>query len=134
MMQAHTRALIAASTFSVITGETVAGIYDHTSGRNLKIAAECRGDRLQAFDGERGVRFGGTLPELYDEGDEAYVSLEVAGDKARGHDRASASDYSAHVEDGLVRLYDYAASEWFAYDMQGPETGFAYHRDLQAGR
>ncbi|EAQ29143.1 hypothetical protein NAP1_00185 [Erythrobacter sp. NAP1] len=133
-MQPYTRAIIAASTFAAITGKTVAGIYDHTSRRNLKIAAECRGNRLQGFDGERGVRFGGTLPELYDEGEKTHVSFEIVGDKAKGHDRASASDYSAHVEDGLVQLYDYAAGAWFAYDIQGPNTGETYHRDTEAGR
>jgi hypothetical protein len=31
-MQAHTRAIVAASAHAIITGENVAGIYDHAEG------------------------------------------------------------------------------------------------------
>ena len=85
-MQPHTRAMIAASAHAIIIGKKVAGIYDHAAGRHLRIAAECRGGRVQAVDGDRSARFGGTLPELYDEADRAFVSLETDGATARGYD------------------------------------------------
>jgi len=50
-MQAHTRALVAASAYAVITGRKVTGLYDHTADEQLRIAAECRGSRLQGADG-----------------------------------------------------------------------------------
>jgi len=127
-MHAHTRAIVAAATFAVITGKKVAGMYDHTAGQSLKIAAECRGDKLQGFDGERGVKFGGTLPEIYDAGDKSHVSIQSDGETVKGHDRHSSSDYAAHVTDGLVQLYDYAAKAWFAYDIQDPNAAKSYHR------
>lgn len=127
-MHFNTRAMVAASSFAIITGKKVAGVYDHSSGKTLKIAAECRGDALRGFDGERGVRFGGRLPELYDAGDEAYVTIQIDGTKASGHDRGTASGYSAEVKDGLVQLYDHAASAWFAYDIQDPDAAQNYHR------
>lgn len=120
--------MVAAATFAIITGRKVAGVYDHASGTSLKIAAERRDDRVQAFDGERGVQFGGTLPELYDAGDESHVSFDVAGDKVSGHDRLSSSDYSAQVEGGVVQLYDYGESAWFAFDIQDPAAAQSYHR------
>jgi len=131
-MQPHTRALMAACAFAILSGKKVAGVYDHRSGQRLKIAAECQGDRVQAFDGERGVPFGGTLPELYDAGDKTHVSCMVDGENdsqsIRGHDRHSSSDYTARVTDGVVQLYDYSESAWFAYDIQDPDAARSFHR------
>jgi len=117
-MPPHTRAIVAASAYAVVTGNKVAGIYDHTAGRHLPIAAECRGQRVQAYDGERAVNFGGTLPDLYDGGNEAFVSFETDGSTVRGYDRGSASFYEAKISDQLVQLYDHGASVWFAFNVQ----------------
>lgn len=117
-MLPHTRAMVAAAAYAFIAGKKVAGVHDHASGRDLRIAAECRGNRLQGFDGDRLVKFGGTLPELYDAGDRTFVSLEIDGAKARGHDRGSAGAYAAEVTDRLVQLYDYSQSAWFAFGIQ----------------
>lgn len=106
--------MIAASSFAFITGKKVAGIYDHSAERDLRIAAECRGDVLQGFDGDRSVSFGGTFPELYDSGDKTFVSFEIDGANVKGHDRRSSNSYSAHVTSDLVQVYDYGESAWFA--------------------
>ena len=116
-MQSHTRALVAASAHAVIVGKKVAGLYDHAAGRHLRIAAECRGDGLQGFDGDRSARFGGTLPEIYDEGGGAFLSMAIEGGTARGYDRGSAGFYVAEVGDRVVQLYDHAQSAWFAFDV-----------------
>jgi len=125
-MQSHIRALVAASAHAIIIGRKVAGIYDHAAGRHLRIAAESRDNRVQALDGERSSRFGGTLPELYDEMDRSFVSIETEGKTARGYDRASSGYYVAEVSDRLVQLYDHQLEAWFAFDIQtateGPET------------
>lgn len=76
-MLPHTRAMITASAHAFVTGKKVAGIYDHSAGRHLRIAAECRGPHLQGYDDERSARFGGTLPELYDAACKSFVSLEM---------------------------------------------------------
>ena len=117
-MQAHTRAIVAASVHAAIIGRKVAGIYDHTARRHLRIAAECRGNWLQGLDGERAAKFGGTLPELFDEGDRTFVSLDVDGTTARGYDRGSAGAYEAQVTERLVQLYDHAEGTWFTFDVQ----------------
>ena len=88
------------------------------SADDLRIAAECRGNRLQGLDGDRSVRFGGTLPELYDEGDKAFVSLNVEGSTARGYDRASEGHYEAIVSEAQVQLYDHNQGTWFSFDVQ----------------
>lgn len=119
-MHPHTRAMIAASAHAVIIGKKVAGIYDHAAGRHLRIAAECRGNRLQGLDAERAAKFGGTLPELYDEGDKVYISLAVEGSTASGYDRGSAGFYTAEVSEGVVQVYDHSQSIWFAFDVQTP--------------
>jgi hypothetical protein len=116
-MQAHTRALVAASAYAVITGKKVAGIFDHTANEQLQIAAECRGTGLQGADGDRAVAFGGTLPELYDDGDKAFISLEVDGARARGYDRGSQGHYVAEVSDRVIQLYDHSHSAWFAFEV-----------------
>jgi hypothetical protein len=124
-MQPHTRALIAVSTHAIITGKKIVGIYDHAEGRHLRIAAECRGNRLQALDGDRRARFGGTLPELYDEGDAAFVSLETDGVRASGYDWASSGFYTAEVAERQVQIYDHSESAWFTFDVQLLEDGSA---------
>ena len=117
-MSPHTRAMIAAAAYAFIDRGKVAGVYDHAIGRHRRIAAECRGDHIQGFDGDRSARFGGTLPELYDAGDKAFVSIEIEGAKAHGYNRATSSAYTADVTDTLVQLYDHGQGSWFAYVIQ----------------
>ena len=127
-MQSHIRAMIAAATFASITGKKVAGVHDHTAGLDLRIAAECRGDQLQGFDGDRGVSFSGTFPEIYHEGEKAFVSFERDGGKVTGYDRQSSTFYTAQMTGDLVQVYDHGAAAWFAYDMQDPQSSRSYHR------
>ena len=117
-MLAHTRHLIAASVHAFVTGGKVAGLYDHAAGRHVRIAAEALGEHLQGFDGERSVRFGGTLPELYDAKAKAHISMAIEGDTARGYDRASATAYDAVVNGRSVQVYDHGEGAWFAFDIQ----------------
>jgi hypothetical protein len=117
-MDTHSRALIAACAYAAVTGAKVAGLYDHTAGEHLRIAAERRADRLQAIDGERPATLGGTLPDLYDGARRTFVSLVVEGSKARGYDRGSQGHYEAQVTDRLIQLYDHQARAWFAFEAQ----------------
>lgn len=118
-MSPHTRAMIAAAAFAYITGSKVVGVHDHSASRDLLIAAESRGDQLQGYDGNRAVKFGGTLPELYDAGDKTYVSMNIDGPTAQGYDRGSATHYSLNVTGQIVQLYDHGHSAWFAFSAQG---------------
>jgi hypothetical protein len=127
-MQPHTRALIAASMFALITGKKVAGLYDHAAAHDLRIAAEARGNQVQAFDGERNAKFGGTLPELYDATDKAFVSLTIEGTKAQGYDRATSGFYTAEVTNDVVQIFDHAANTWFSYDIQNADAPSSYLR------
>ncbi len=122
-MQPHTRALVAASAYAIVSGNKVAGLYDHTAKEQLRMAVECRGNSVQGADGERGVTFGGVLPELYDNGDQAFVSLEVDAATARGYDRGSGGHYLAEVSDRLIQLFDYRQDAWFAFEVLVFEDG-----------
>ena len=117
-MLPHTRALLAASAHAFVSGKKVAGIYDHAADRHLRIAAEARGDHLQGYDDDRSARFGGTLPDLFDAGDRAFISLSIEGQGVQGYDRGSATFYSAKVTDQVVQLYDHGEAEWFSYSVQ----------------
>jgi hypothetical protein len=110
--------MVAAAAHAFMFGKKVAGVHDHAFGRDLQIAAEARGGRLQGFDGDRSAKFNGTPLEIYDAGDDAFVSIEIDGLKARGYDRGSSSHYSLSVTDQVVQLYDHAAGSWFAYSIQ----------------
>ena len=116
-MKPHTRAIIAASVFAIGKGEKVVGVYDHAARKHLKIAAEHRDGRLQAFDGDRSAYFGGDLPDLYDHGDKAFVTINSTGMTAQGYDRGSNGFFTARIGDGLVELYDHAENAWFAYNV-----------------
>lgn len=126
-MSPHTRAMVAAAAHTFMFGKKVAGVHDHTSDLDLQIAAEARGDRLQGFDGDRRARFSGTPFELYDAGDNAFISLEIDGLKAQGYDRGSASHYSLSVTDQVVQLYDHATASWFAFSIQWPAPEKVVH-------
>ena len=117
-MSPHTRAMVAATAHAFVNGRKVAGIYDHSAGRHLRIAAEARGEHLQGFDGDRSARFGGTLPELCDAGDGAQVHMKVESTTARGFDRGSSGAFTAEVSERLVQLYDHAQGAWFTFDVQ----------------
>lgn len=123
-MVPHTRAIVAAAAYAFIARDKVAGVHDHSPGKDLRIAAECRGNQVQGFDGDRTTKFGGTLPELYDAGDKTFVSIEIDGTKLIGYDRGSSSHYAAEVTDRIVQLYDYSQSEWFAFEIQVAGPGF----------
>lgn len=117
-MHPHTRALIAASAFAFMFERKVAGVHDHASGRDLLIAAEVRGNRLQGRDGDRSSNFTGTPAEIYDAADNAFVSMKIEGRNASGFDRATSSHYSLTVTDQMVQLYDHSAGAWFAFSVQ----------------
>ncbi|EJL21175.1 hypothetical protein PMI02_05246 [Novosphingobium sp. AP12] len=126
--------MIAASAFALVSGRKVAGLYDHSAGQDRRIAAEGRGDQLQGFDGDRAVKFGGTLPELYDAGDRTFVAFEIDGTKVRGYDRGSSSSFEAEVSDGVVQVYDHGQAAWFAYDIQDADAAQSYLRTAEEGR
>jgi hypothetical protein len=132
-MQAHTRALIAATAFAFVTGRKVAGLYDHTAKADRRIAAEARGERLRGHDGDRDAAFGGALPDIHDAGDDAFVSFEIDGTRAKGYDRGSAGFYEAQVTGGLVQVFDHAENAWFAYDIQDAEAARSYLRGAGGG-
>jgi hypothetical protein len=117
-MELHIRAIIAASAHALVTGKKVAGLYDHTAGRHLQIAAEARAEHLQGYDGDRDSRFGGTLPELRDVAAGASLHMELQEGGARGYDRSSSGHFSAKVAEKLVQLYDHAEGAWFAFDVK----------------
>ena len=110
--------MVAAAAHAFIFGKKVAGVHDHDTGQDLRIAAETHGGRLQGFDGDRSAKFSGTASELYDAGDDAFVSLAIDGLTAQGYDRGSASHYSLTATDEVVQLYDHAAGAWFAFSIQ----------------
>lgn len=117
-MSPHIRAMIAAAAYTFVTGKTVAGLYDHAAGQHRRIAAEARGEHLQGFDGDRPAKFGGTLPEIYDAGDAAFVSMTIEGMTASGYDRGSSSHYAVAVSGQSVQVHDHGAGAWFAFDVQ----------------
>ncbi|MYL98545.1 hypothetical protein GR702_12285 [Novosphingobium sp. FGD1] len=127
-MLSHTRALVAASVFAFVTRRKVAGLYDHSQGRDLRIAAEARGDRLKGYDGDRKAEFAGMLPEIHDAADDTFISMEIDGTKARGYDRGSSSFYAAQVTDGLVQVFDHEDQTWHAYDVQDADAAQSYLR------
>lgn len=117
-MSPHIRAMVAATAHAFVIGKKVAGLYDHMDGRHLRIAAESRGEHLQGYDGDRDVRFGGTLPEIREAGGSAQLHGVVKGTTVGGYDRSSSSHFTAEVVERFVQLYDHDEGAWFAYDVQ----------------
>lgn len=120
-MQPEIRAIVAASSHAFVTGKKVAGLYDQSADRHLRIAAEARGEHLQGLDGDRNVKFGGTLPELRETGTSAAIYMEVSDGETKGFDRSSAGHFTCRIEDQVVQLYDHAESAWFTFVAQTVE-------------
>ncbi|CAM3392555.1 MULTISPECIES: hypothetical protein [Sphingomonas] len=120
-MQPEIRAIVAASSHAFVTGKKVAGLYDQSADRHLRIAAEARGEHLQGLDGDRNVKFGGTLPELRETGTGAAIYMEVTDGETKGFDRSSAGHFTCRIEDQVVQLYDHAESAWFTFVVQTVE-------------
>lgn len=118
VMQPDIRAIVAASSHALVTGRKVAGIYDQEADRHLRIAAEARGEHLQGLDGERGVKFGGTLPELRETGAGGQIYMEIGDGTARGFDRTTSSHFTCRSDKDVVQLYDHSVSAWFTYHVQ----------------
>jgi hypothetical protein len=116
-MNPDTRAMIAAAVFAFVSGKRVAGMHDHASGKDRRIAAESRGKQVQGYDGDRSAGFGGQLPDLYDSAAHSFVSLDLDGAKAQGFDHASATAYTAQVSDQRVQVFDHGEGAWFTFDM-----------------
>jgi hypothetical protein len=114
-MHSHTRTVISAAVYAIVTGRKAAGLFDHAANSHVRVAAECRDGRVQGRDGERSVSFGGTLPDLYDQGDQAFITCDIDGTTGRGFDHGSASFYEARVSGASVSLYDHGAAAWFSY-------------------
>lgn len=110
--------MVAAAAHAFIWGGKIVGVYDHEFGKDLRIAVEAQGDRLQGFDGDRSAKFDGSSSEIYDAVDDAFVSLEIDGFKAHGYDRRTSSHYSLSVLGRVVQLYDHASGCWFAFTIQ----------------
>ena len=117
-MLAHTRAMVAAAAYALVKRQKVAGLHDHSTHRDLDVAAEARGNQVQGKDGERAVMFGGTLPEVFDAGDKTYVSFAIEGDRVTGYDRGTSSHYVAEVTDKRVQLFDHVDELWITFDVQ----------------
>jgi hypothetical protein len=109
--------MIAATAHAFVIGKKVAGLYDHTVARHLRIAAESRKEHVQGYDGDRDARFGGSLPEIRDAAGGTQVRMVVQGATASGYDRGSSSHFTAEVGERVVQLYDHAEGAWFAYDV-----------------
>jgi len=120
-MQPDIRAIIAASSHALVTGKTVAGLYDQTADRHRRIAAEARGEHLQGLDGDRNVKFGGTLPELTETGTGAAIYMEIAEEATQGFDRSTSGHFTCRIEDQVVQLYDHADGAWFTFVAQAAD-------------
>jgi hypothetical protein len=116
-MQPHIRAIIAASVHALLNGQKVSGLFDHAAGQHLRVAAEARSTRVQGYDGDRDVRFGGTLPEIRETGGDVSLHMEIEGGGVRGYDRSSSGHFWAQANERLVQIYDYAEGAWFAFDV-----------------
>ncbi|WP_237392265.1 hypothetical protein [Aurantiacibacter rhizosphaerae] len=110
--------MVAAAAHAFICGRKIVGVHDHEFGKDMRIAAEAQGERLQGFDGDRAAKFDGSSSEIYDAVDDAFVSLEIDGLKAHGYDRRTSSHYTLSVLGRVVQLYDHASRSWFAYTIQ----------------
>jgi hypothetical protein len=126
-MTDDTRALIAALGFASITGKTVAGLHDHAAMRDRRLAAQRRGQAVQAHDGDRDLHFGGTLPDIRDQNGQP-LSRSLEGHSLRAYDRTANAFTRPASATGWCRSSTMPPGPWFAYDVQDADAPNRYHR------
>ena len=76
-----------------------------------------KGTTVEIMDCDRECKFMGTLPTLFDFGTNTALSLEISGKNFSGTDKASGMYFTGMIQGSQVKLYDYAESREFLYDL-----------------
>lgn len=113
----NTRACIAYVAGKAISGAGGSNVYDHSQSRHVSIGGSVNSGSVNVYDYDRGCHFSGALPQLYDYGISAHVSLEIYGTQFKGYDYGSGHHYTGTVNGSSVSIYDYGESQHFNYNL-----------------
>jgi hypothetical protein len=116
-VQEHSRSVIAAVAYAVISGKSVSSIYSHSEGSWRTVEARCSNGNISAYDFSRSSHFDGNLPNLYDYADSSHVEMNINGTKANGYHYGSSSFYEVSVNGNSVEFYDYESGGWASYSV-----------------
>jgi hypothetical protein len=115
VMNPRTRACVAYVAGTKISGSSSGSIYDYAQAKNLSISGQVDGQYVNVYDYERKCYVSGMLPNLFDYGSGAPVSVEVSGQNFSGYDYSTKHHFSGSVSGNSVSLYDHGESKYFRY-------------------
>jgi hypothetical protein len=113
----NTRACVAYTAAKLISGGGSSSVYDYSQSRYVNVGGSVSKSHVGVFDYERGCHFSGSLPNLYDYGRSAHVSLQIDGNSFSGFDYGDSHHFSGTVNGNSVSLYDYGEGRYFSYSV-----------------
>lgn len=116
-MNPGTRACVAYVAGRVISGSGGSHVYDYSQSKHISIGGSINGNSVGVYDYDRGCHFSGTLPQLYDYGTSAHVSIQVNGTQLTGYDYGSGHHFSGTVNGSSISIYDHGESQHFSYSL-----------------
>jgi hypothetical protein len=116
-MNPATRACVAYVAGRAISASGGSHIYDYSQSRRISIGGSVNGPIVNVYDYDRGCHFSGTLPQLYDYGMSAHVSIEINGTQFKGYDYGAGHHFSGTVNGSSISIYDYGESRHFKYSL-----------------
>ncbi|WP_063897285.1 hypothetical protein [Caballeronia zhejiangensis] len=117
-MDKGTRACVAFVVGSVIGSPGRTSVYDYSRSTYIQFGGTVDGENVNVYDHERGCHFSGTLPQVYDYGTGAHVSIEINGSNFSGYDFGAGHHFNGTVNGANVQLYDFDASEYFNFQLR----------------
>jgi hypothetical protein len=117
MMNPNTRACVAYVAGKLISGSSSTSVYDHARSRHIRFSGSVAGSHVRIYDHDRGCHFSATLPNLYDYGRSAHVSLKINGAEFKGYDYGDGHHFSGAVKGSAVSVYDSGESTHFNYGL-----------------
>lgn len=116
-MNPNTRACVAYVAGKTSTGSGSSHVYDYSQSRHVSVSGSVTGRCVSVYDYDRGCHFSGTLPQLYDYGTGAHVSIEMNGNQFTGYDYGAGHHFSGSVSGSSISIYDYGESQYFNYSL-----------------
>jgi hypothetical protein len=101
----------------VISGSAGSSVYDYSRLRHLNISGSIDENAVGVYDHERSCPFSGTLPNLYDYGTKAHLTLTIKGNSFDGYDYGGKHHFSGSVSGSSVSIYDYGEERHFSYSL-----------------
>ena len=115
-MNSNSRACIAYVAAS-LCGAHASYVYDYSQSKYINMSGSVDSNNVHIYDYDRGCYVSGSLNNLYDYGNRAYIELSMRKFQFSGYDYHTGSYFSGEVKGNSVSVYDYETSSYYNYSV-----------------